>query len=813
MTGIGGRIPPLLALGLFLLAPGRLGAQQRCPQVAIATPPGDAWTPPLDRPVTLESSSLSLREALDRVAAVGRFRLSYSSEALALDRQVCLSAQAEPAGQLLLELTGGTSLHPVVAAADHVVLAPVADAPETAPSAINTRAVPLETIVVTGSATGASRRPLPVALDVVSGEDLRALNSTTLSAALSGTVPGMWIWTQSPASVLAGYASIRGASSFGLSYPKVYIDGIEVANPLVVTGIEPDAIDRIEVIRGPQGAALYGADAISGVMNIVTRQDGADPDVPRVSLQSQVGLASTEFGTSPAVEQRHSLALRLGSNLRSASLHLAAGTSGSFIPEASDRHLSAQGSLRAVGARTLWTGILRVAADRASAPASPLLPDSLLRPALQGVRSQSVLGYTAGTTFKLIPSERWTHSLMVGIDGYTLDGVADDRAPITSAADSALRAADGGAVRGTIRIGTLRRIGLGRSGSADLALSAEHSTLHQWSAHDSTDLTRGNPAWRNTGGISAVGNLELGQRVFLSGGARVERTTDNDPELVPMVGTALVQNLGRATLKVRGSYGRGIRWPSTPARRTLWGNGDALLIPGSLEPEQQSGIEAGLDLLIGEIFTAGVTRFDQTASGLIQRVAVAIDSAPGPGQGQQGRRIAYQYENVGEIGNSGWELAATVSRGGFSLAGTFSFVDSRVERVADRYRGDLQTGDRMLEVPARTMSLTARWRDSRWSLAVAASRAEDWVNYDRLALAEAFAQGGPGRGFTGAELRNYWKVYPGVTRLRASASRLLGRDFRITLSGENLLNEQQGEPDNLTVLPGRTLSLGLWAGL
>ena len=29
-------------------------------------------------------------------------------------------------------------------------------------------------------------------------------------------------------------------------------------------------MSRIEVIRGPQGAALYGADAISGVMNIVT---------------------------------------------------------------------------------------------------------------------------------------------------------------------------------------------------------------------------------------------------------------------------------------------------------------------------------------------------------------------------------------------------------------------------------------------------------------------------------------------------------------------------------------------------------------
>ena len=78
-------------------------------------------------------------------------------------------------------------------------------------------------------------------------------------------------------SLLARYGSIRGASSFGVSYPKVYVDGIEVANSLLVTHLDPDAISKIEVIRGPQGAALYGANAISGVMNIVTRQEGT-PD-------------------------------------------------------------------------------------------------------------------------------------------------------------------------------------------------------------------------------------------------------------------------------------------------------------------------------------------------------------------------------------------------------------------------------------------------------------------------------------------------------------------------------------------------------
>jgi iron complex outermembrane receptor protein len=31
----------------------------------------------------------------------------------------------------------------------------------------------------------------------------------------------------------------------------------------------------------------------------------------------------------------------------------------------------------------------------------------------------------------------------------------------------------------------------------------------------------------------------------------------------------------------------------------------------------------------------------------------------------------------------------------------------------------------------------------------------------------------------------------------------------LMLDGENLLDEQRGEPDNITVLPGRTLSAGL----
>src|SRR5207247_5779803 len=96
-------------------------------------------------------------------------------------------------------------------------------------------------------------------IDSSEGQELAGRSTITVTQALNAEVPSVWVWEQSPTSLLAQYGSIRVASSFGLSYPKVYIDGIQVANPLLLTRITPEAIDHIEVIRGPQGAAMYGA--------------------------------------------------------------------------------------------------------------------------------------------------------------------------------------------------------------------------------------------------------------------------------------------------------------------------------------------------------------------------------------------------------------------------------------------------------------------------------------------------------------------------------------------------------------------------
>lgn len=63
--------------------------------------------------------------------------------------------------------------------------------------------------------------------------------------------------------------------------------------------------------------------------------------------------------------------------------------------------------------------------------------------------------------------------------------------------------------------------------------------------------------------------------------------------------------------------------------------------------------------------------------------------------------------------------------------------------------------------------------------------------------------------FLGAQLRTYWRKYDGVTRMSANFGYNIGRGLSFTVRGENLLDKQEGEPDNVTVLPGRTVTGGL----
>src|SRR5262249_16880038 len=143
-------------------------------------------------------------------------------------------------------------------------------------------------------------------------------------------------------------------------------------------------------IRGPQGAALYGADAISGVINIVTRHD-VDAGLARV--RSTGGVTASDYSTAAPLTQDHRFALDFGPAPRSANVSAALSSLGAFYPGASSRTLQATGATRVIGERTVFTGTARLYDGWVGAAANPLLAT-----AAGGATSapQSLREYTLG---------------------------------------------------------------------------------------------------------------------------------------------------------------------------------------------------------------------------------------------------------------------------------------------------------------------------------------------------------------------------------------------------------------------------------
>jgi iron complex outermembrane receptor protein len=711
----------------------------------------------------------------------------------------------------------------------------------------------LERIVVTGTPAGAARRGLAVGLDVLDGPDLARRSATSMAEVMNGTVPGMWMWRRSPSDLLGQYGSVRGASSFVATYPKVYIDGVEVANPLVVTQIDPDLVERVEVIRGPQGAALYGSDAISGVINIVTRHDGGAG--MRAEFRTEAGAAGSDFASRPVPTHRERLSFRAGDNLRSMAAAVTVGGTGAVYPDAGSRTVSALATGRWVAPRAILTGTFRFYGQSSGAGQNPLLP--LITPpaappdtaAAAGTRygrrgqiapvdssslstattaaDQGMRQYTAGVNAAIAPAGRWTFNLLAGIDGYRLNRVADTTGPFPAALDPTLRAGSGAGDRATLRAGGSTRLLGDREGdgdaTADLSIAVEHSVLREqttvamahppepgepWAREGTEELVR----WRHDSGALAQVSGAWRNTLFGTAGVRLERNDAlggaGELSTLPMLGAAWVRALGANELKLRAAYGRGIRPPSVPARENLRVDYHGPTTGVVLEPEAQSGFEFGAELYLKRGASFQLTRFDQRASGLIQDVVADFQTTTRDGRAE--RHVRYVPQNLGSITNRGWEMQGRWRGGPLSLTGALSFVDSRVRSVAPGYAGDLREGDRMLAVPARTAGLTAEWAGDGWTGALTASRAWDWINYDRAALATAFAHpGADPRGFMGEALRAYWRGYNGSTNLRATGSRQVAPRVWFVATGDNLLGRQLGEPDNVTIRPGRTLTIGI----
>ena len=196
-------ISPLLAIGIIPAVTHAAPTCERAP--GAASRDARAWPSPLDRLVTLHSRDLALGDALNRLAAAARLRLSYSAELVTLDRRVCVSYDSVAAGTVLSDLLDGSMVSPVVAGDDQVVLAPAPTQrwPGGTRAARSASVSVLDRVLVTGTATGAAAHAIASSTEVIDRDQLAKQKGGTLSETLNGVVPGLWVWDQSPSSVIA----------------------------------------------------------------------------------------------------------------------------------------------------------------------------------------------------------------------------------------------------------------------------------------------------------------------------------------------------------------------------------------------------------------------------------------------------------------------------------------------------------------------------------------------------------------------------------------------------------------------------------
>jgi len=180
----------------------------------------------------------------------------------------------------------------------------------------------LDQIVVTGQASGISRRNLANSVATVDAEQLTKVPAVSIENALQGKIAGAQIQQNTGAPGGGNRIRLRGTSSIlGNATPLYVVDGVITSDVAINAGtnkvtrasgsgitaagqespvnriadLNPDDIENIEVLKGAAAAAIYGSKASGGVIMITTKRGraGAPEFSVRQSLSTQ-RLASKE---------------------------------------------------------------------------------------------------------------------------------------------------------------------------------------------------------------------------------------------------------------------------------------------------------------------------------------------------------------------------------------------------------------------------------------------------------------------------------------------------------------------------------------
>jgi len=163
---------------------------------------------------------------------------------------------------------------------------------------LRTVAASLDAVVVTALGQSTAQRALGTAQQTVKGQDIADAQRENFVNSLQGRIAGVEVTSSSGVPGASSSIVIRGISSISSSnQPLMILDGLPMDNRTLNTGVlasdassttafsnrsvdftnraadlNPEDIESITVLKGPEAAALYGIDAANGAIVITTKR-------------------------------------------------------------------------------------------------------------------------------------------------------------------------------------------------------------------------------------------------------------------------------------------------------------------------------------------------------------------------------------------------------------------------------------------------------------------------------------------------------------------------------------------------------------
>ncbi len=151
---------------------------------------------------------------------------------------------------------------------------------------------PVETVVVSATRTETTPEQAAAAASVITGQRLQELGFPMLSDVFRD-IPGLQVSQYGPGPGALASLYTRGSES---TATLVLVDGVPLNDPggeLHLEHLTSEGIERVEAVRGPQ-SALFGAEADAGVIQIFTKHGDAEDSVPHGFVSYERGNFQTD---------------------------------------------------------------------------------------------------------------------------------------------------------------------------------------------------------------------------------------------------------------------------------------------------------------------------------------------------------------------------------------------------------------------------------------------------------------------------------------------------------------------------------------